>query len=470
MLYQSNQAVCFKDGYYSFGAAVTARADAALDNDILRGIFSLYLHSAASLTVTPGDKNTCIIGDEMLPEVGDADYAVRVTPKGIALAASDDKALRRAFLTLLDFVEPVCLEAGKEAYRVPCFTYSEKPQIGTRMVHLCIFPETEYTFFRKFVRLCGVLQFTHIVLEFWGMLQYDCLRELGWKHAWTKDMVKAAVADANALGMEVIPMFNHLGHAAGSRSCSGKHVVLDQNPRLATYFTEDGWVWAIEKPEVRALLRKVRGELIDLCGSGSYFHIGCDEAYVYGDDREKAPVLVDYIGEIVEDLEKQGRKAILWGDMFLKSHGTFKYPENRYYCNCRDEVIEKIFLDGLDRRAVIADWQYEAPTAPFETSLFFKEQGFATLVCPWETLNAKNTFAAAETVKNSGMDGYMLTTWHTHDRLQSLIKDALMLRDTKLGAVDYGITAGALLRRIWFVDGNYADAGWKTKQVVQQFS
>jgi hypothetical protein len=46
----------------------------------------------------------------------------------------------------------------------------------------------------------------------------------------------------------------------------GKHVVLDQNPTLQTYFSEDGWCWDIRKPKVRELFRKIRSELIELCG------------------------------------------------------------------------------------------------------------------------------------------------------------------------------------------------------------
>ena len=74
-------------------------------------------------------------------------------------------------------------------------------------------------------------------------------------------------------------MFNHLGHASASRSSYGRHVVLDQNPRLATLFEPDGWTWCLSNPETLELLRAIRSELIELFGEGGFFHIGCDEAY-----------------------------------------------------------------------------------------------------------------------------------------------------------------------------------------------
>ncbi len=68
---------------------------------------------------------------------------------------------------------------------------------------------------------------------------------------------------ANELGIEIIPMFNHLGHASASRVMHGKHVVLDQNPKLQPLFSEDGWSWNLDNQNTVKLLRNIREELID---------------------------------------------------------------------------------------------------------------------------------------------------------------------------------------------------------------
>ena len=60
----------------------------------------------------------------------------------------------------------------------------------------------------------------------------------------------------------------------------GKHVVLDQDSSLQSYFSDEGWRWDIKKPKVRKLLRSIREELMELCGDSGYFHIGCDESYI----------------------------------------------------------------------------------------------------------------------------------------------------------------------------------------------
>lgn len=130
--------------------------------------------------------------------------------------------------------------------------------------------------------LCGTLKYTHIVLEFWGMYKYDCLKELSWEQAFSKEEIRPLIQTANDLGMEIILMINHWGHASQCRQMYGKHTVLSQNPKLQYLFSDDGWRWNINTPKTKELLRKIRSELIELCGNGEYFMIGCDEADGFG--------------------------------------------------------------------------------------------------------------------------------------------------------------------------------------------
>ena len=109
-----------------------------------------------------------------------------------------------------------------------------------------------------------LLQYTHIIIEFWGMLKFDCMKELSWSHGFKKEQILPLIREANDLGLEIIPMFNHWGHASASRVMHGKHVVLDQDPSLYPLFTPDGWSWNIDNPNPLALLRQVRAELYEL--------------------------------------------------------------------------------------------------------------------------------------------------------------------------------------------------------------
>ena len=89
---------------------------------------------------------------------------------------------------------------------------------------------------KRLIRIAEVSQYTHVVIEFWGMLKYDCLKELSWENAYTKEQILPIINEARELGLEPVPMFNMLGHASACRICGGKHVVL--NPVSYTHLTE----------------------------------------------------------------------------------------------------------------------------------------------------------------------------------------------------------------------------------------
>ena len=92
------------------------------------------------------------------------------------------------------------------------------------------------------------------------MLRYDCLKELSCPHAFSKEEAGELIRECRELGMEPVPMFDQLGHATASRLCYGKHVLLDQEPKLEHLFTPDGWAWNIGSERVKTLLRRVSFE------------------------------------------------------------------------------------------------------------------------------------------------------------------------------------------------------------------
>ena len=154
------------------------------------------------------------IGDVRPLPLENCDFSISVTTDGLCIAAEDRRGLLNGYMALLRQIQPICLERGSEQFFIPCGEIYGKPAVKKRMVHLCVFPETTLPFITKFVRLCGVLNYTHLVLEFWGTLHFDCLKELSWPQALTKEQIKPIIKEANDMGLEIIPMFNHLGHAA----------------------------------------------------------------------------------------------------------------------------------------------------------------------------------------------------------------------------------------------------------------
>ena len=87
-------------------------------------------------------------------------------------------------------------------------------------------------------------------------------------------------------------------------------------------------------------------------------------------------VFLDYLHELTDELLAEGRRPIIWGDMFLYDHGE---GYDKYHFHCKNEEIEKLLFEKADRRVLIADWEYNATKTPLHSSLLFKEQGFEDL-------------------------------------------------------------------------------------------
>ena len=449
--------------YFSFSSHVTVGLGLNTVHPLLSELWHGFCFGASDASIVEAEGLTLCIGNA---DTEAEENTLHVTQNGVFLRASDERILTLGYLELLQKIECAPEQAVAEQLRIPVGDTPIAEREKLQMLHLCVFPETTLSFLQKTIRLAGVLRYTHVMLEFWGTYQFSCLKELAWKdHSFTKDEIAPLVAEANALGMEVIPMFNHLGHAAGSRVRSGKHVVLDQNPRLAPLFGDDGWSWNIENPHARTLLKQIRAELYELCGSGSYFHIGCDESYTYCASEEHAPLLARYLSELCEEVIAEGRRPILWGDMLL-CRATIDPPSGQpYECNAYSEATAKLLLDALPKQAIIADWHYDINETPWRSTKYLSSLGFEVLSCPWYKYD--NILSAAQTIQQCNTLGMLETTWHflssaMHVILYSSV--AHLPQDSHLLHTRMGTQTATLLRKVWFAKGDYAEAGWARKQ------
>ncbi|MBI5821525.1 MAG: family 20 glycosylhydrolase [Verrucomicrobia bacterium] len=398
-----------------------------------------------------------------------ATYALKVDASGIAASATEPAAMRHAWFTMLQLLDADDAAGGGLAFTLPHVEIQDWPAMKFRGLHLCIFHETSPVMIEKAIRLAAFFKFTHVVLEFWGMLKLDALKELSWPEAWTKAQAGRLVGIARDMGMEVIPMFNSWGHATACRIRHGRHVVLDQNPRLASLFEPDGWTWCLTNPRAQDLLRRVCDELIEFAGPGQYYHIGCDEAYSHGTcDRcrqaDRVQLFADHINNLAAYVEKRGRRAMMWGDALLE---RAKWPSG-FAANGSPTLPTHLALDHISRKIVIADWHYgvkgEVPTLSH-----FRERGLETIACPWNS--AANIRALAKGAIANHSAGLLMTTWH--HLVQSIpmlhyvaacvwSKDqaALGLWQAE-GSLSHATTA-SILRKLVPADGKFERAGWNT--------
>jgi len=400
---------------------------------------------------------------------GRATYALTVGAQGAAADAADAAGLRHAWFTLLQLLNAAQTSDGGLAFDVPAVEIQDWPALGFRGLHLCVFHETPPLMLEKAIRLAAFFKFTHVVLEFWGMLKLEALKELSWPEAWSKADAGRLVSIARGMGLDVVPMFNSWGHAAACREKHGRHVVLDQNPRLAPLFEPDGWTWCLTNPRAQALLRRIYDELIEFAGPGQYFHIGCDEAYSHATcDRcratDRVQLLADHLNNLARYLDQRGRRPLMWGDALLErgqwpagfaANGTPTLPSHRV-------------LEQLSRKIIINDWHY-SPTGEIPTLAHFRQAGFETIACPWNS--AGNIRALSRAARANGSAGVLMTTWH--HLVQSIpilhfvanctwnenqVVSGLRQHEGSLPR----LATAAILRKLVPADGQFDRAGWNS--------
>lgn len=443
---------------------VYASVPRKLDNETLRNMWRGFTFKQSELVTTAdlGESCTLMIGEPNVPELpSDSEYAYRVCECGISVRAKDTAALVRGLFDVLMQIE---YEQDGTLYieeRCAASAFA----FGVRMIHFCAFNQTRLFELKKLVRLAAAVGYTHAVIEFWGMFPYECCPALAWDEAYTKDEIRALAKEMREMGIEPIPMLNHLGHATACRLNGGKHVALDRAPELYKYFTPDGWSWDVSSPYVRELLRNMRFELYEALGEGEYFHLGLDEAYMYAMSPKHRDALPEYLSYVTNEVVKEGRRPMIWMDMFLPAaSGT------PHICTCKTD--EEMFraLDALNKKTVLVDWEYNGTKVPFPTTEYIVKRnvGFDVMCAPWT--KRANFNAAVKTVSELGIFGLMMTTWHTMvSEAPAILIAARMFGAPKAPWSEFSGSEGlggkeecaTLLRKLSFEGvAGYRDGGW----------
>jgi len=207
--------------------------------ELFKSIWNNFTQSKVKLNIVAGSdlaQNSLLlaVGDKIPAPVkldANRSSALAINECGAAAGGLTETDLKYSWFSMLQLL--TCRNTPKaEFWNLPLMSMQDAPALKFRGIHLCVFPETSLDFVEKIAKLAAFLKFSHIIIEFWGMLKYETLSELAWPQAYDKNQVRQLLRTARQMGIQPVPMFNHWGHASGCRATCGRHVVLDQNPAL----------------------------------------------------------------------------------------------------------------------------------------------------------------------------------------------------------------------------------------------
>ena len=194
----------------------------------------------------------------------------------------------------------------------------------------------------------------------------------------------------NALGIEVFPMTNVVGHM--------EHFLRQER---FSHLCTDGSLYNMDftLPEAKEFAMKIVNDFIEAFDT-DYIHLGGDEVDLTAENR---PLYAKFLSGICDDLLARGITPAIWNDML------WKYQE---------------LCEPFSREVEIFDWNYYGHRP--QSIKYFKELGFKTVI-PCACDNSWNGFAPHQYIRP-----WVAAEDHTPvtpDEFEAFLSDEIGLED-----------------------------------------
>ncbi len=285
-----------------------------------------------------------------------------------------------------------------------------------------------------------------VIAEVNGNFHYASHPEASEANPITVDDARRLARMARDRGIELVPMYNCLGHQSWKDKPGAllrSHPEFNEAPDMdATAKDFYCMSWCPNHPDVNQLVFDLFDELIDAFGAKA-FHVGMDEVFILGEcPRCKGKPNADLFAKSVNDLHSHlvGKRSVemqMWGDRFLDSetvgHGhTWEGSANQTWPA----------VDMVPKDIVICDWHYEE-WDDFPSVRFFLEKGFRVWPAGWNRQNSvRRLIEVARREATPKMLGYMATTW---GNMTDIVATLAAAKSDRVAAVVSGVTLGAKL-------------------------
>lgn len=295
-------------------------------------------------------------------------------------------------------------------------------------------------YIRDWLQRLKAMGFNAILWELEDKVQWETCPECVWPEALSKRAFRKLLDESRALGLEPIPLLQTVGHAEYVLQHKPYRAFREVDTRHDCYCTSN--------PRVTKFLKAWITEYLDLFGDIRHFHLGGDEAYVFGTcpacaaevAQDGATALFGrHIRALAKPLLKRGIRPGIWNDMIMKEPQALGLDPRTcvlWDWNYRDGdtppgSVNLHALGTYSRQDIAASGILESfpglvdergDLRPFGSVQVLKQHGFEVVLCSAARSNADSFFCpryhhaanvagAARTVETEKLLGHCVTSW-----------------------------------------------------------
>jgi len=248
--------------------------------------------------------------------------------------------------------------------------------------------------------------YTSVLWELEDVVRFDALGPAARPTACSKDEFRAILKEAEALGLEPIPLLQIFGHS--------EFLMRHEAFRWMREKENDPSCYCVSNPKVQAFLQTLFDEYLDLFGpSVRTFHLAGDEAHSFGtcsvcSKRPRGELYVEHLERFAAKLRARGIRPGIWSDMLLSE--------------LDDQAAALLGKDYL-----IWQWDYDFGTGrakPWTAKLDrILGKGFDIVICgaaqsvgddPFLVrygYHRQNLAASAKFARDRNLAGFCVTSW-----------------------------------------------------------
>jgi len=299
------------------------------------------------------------------------------------------------------FLTVCCLLVGFTAF-------SETFKIGA--VQLALARQTEtIPFVKGFLKFAKDSGFNTVVLYLEGRVKTKSFPYRSDGESYTPEQMQEVVAEAQKLGLDLVPVVSVLGHAENFVGCKELNHLSEEREAIGRFGGRGKTTFCHALPETRVFLEAYLKEMFEIF-PGKNFHVGLDESFNTGFCPLCKPKMdTEGLGALYADV-------ITWAHGFLAKNGKRMWIWDDFY-----EFFPERNGDA-PKDVVMCNWEYyndvsyeRGPYGHFGERFRrnwiagYASRGVDALVCPWrDPINIEKMSAYGD---RAGAAGGLLTQW-----------------------------------------------------------